>query len=123
MVAEDYPTSLRSFTISFSSKLVALPQWLIQSATTLQFLEICECDKLAALPEWLPDLTSLQKLQIWFCPKLSSLPKGMGRLTALRELNIRETSGRGELSKNCEREVGVEWPKIKHIPQIKITWS
>uniref|UniRef100_A0A2N9FJI5 NB-ARC domain-containing protein n=1 Tax=Fagus sylvatica TaxID=28930 RepID=A0A2N9FJI5_FAGSY len=42
----------------------------------------------------------------------------MGRLTALRELKIDNC---GELSKNCEREVGVEWPKIKHIPQIEIT--
>uniref|UniRef100_A0A2N9FYU9 TIR domain-containing protein n=1 Tax=Fagus sylvatica TaxID=28930 RepID=A0A2N9FYU9_FAGSY len=73
---------------------------------------------LAALPEWLPNLTSLQKLQIWGCRKLSSLPEGMGRLTALRELKIDSC---GELSKNCEREVGVEWPKIKHIPQIEIT--
>uniref|UniRef100_A0A2N9G527 Rx N-terminal domain-containing protein n=1 Tax=Fagus sylvatica TaxID=28930 RepID=A0A2N9G527_FAGSY len=99
-------------------KLVALPQWLIQSATTLQFLEIGWCENLAALPEWLPNLTSLQKLQILSCRKLSSLPEGMGRLTALRELEIDNC---GELSKNCEREVGVEWPKIKHIPQIEIT--
>uniref|UniRef100_A0A2N9IKP5 Disease resistance protein RGA3 n=1 Tax=Fagus sylvatica TaxID=28930 RepID=A0A2N9IKP5_FAGSY len=51
------------------------------------------------------------------CRKLSSLPEGMGCLTALRELEIDNC---GELSKNCEREVGVEWPKIKHIPQIDI---
>jgi hypothetical protein len=97
---------------------VALPQWLIQSATTLQFLQIEWCVNLAALPEWLPNLTSLQKLQIRYCRKLSSLPEGMGRLTALRDLTIDDC---GELSKNCEREVGVEWPKIKHIPQIDIT--
>ena len=117
MEGEDYPTSLRSFTISSSPKLVALPQWLIQSATTLQFLQIRSCENLAALPEWLPNLTSLQNLQIRCCGKLSSLPKGMGRLTALRELKINYCGG---LSKNCEREVGVEWPKIKHIPQIEI---
>ena len=117
MEAEDYRTRLRSFTICLLPKLVALPQWLIQSATTLQFLEIGWCENLAALPEWLPNLTSLQKLQIWECRKLSSLPEGMGCLTALRELEIDNC---GELSKNCEREVGVEWPKIKHIPQIQI---
>jgi hypothetical protein len=117
MEGEDYPTRLRSFTIGKLPKLVALPQWLIQSATTLQFLWIYYCENLAALPKWLPNLTSLQKLQIWGCRKLSSLPEGMGRLTALRELKINSC---GELSKNCEREVGVEWPKIKHIPQIEI---
>jgi Leucine-rich repeat (LRR) protein len=119
MEGKDYPMSLRSFIIGFSPKLVALPQWLIQSATTLQFLEIGGFENLAALPEWLSNLTSLQNLQIGYCPKLSSLPEGMGRLTALRELKIENC---GELSKNCEREVGVEWPKIKHIPQIEITW-
>uniref|UniRef100_A0A2N9EUW3 Disease resistance protein RGA3 n=1 Tax=Fagus sylvatica TaxID=28930 RepID=A0A2N9EUW3_FAGSY len=117
MEGEDYLTRLRSFTIGFLPKLVDLPQWLIQSATTLQFLWIYDCENLAALPEWLPNLTSLQKLQIWECRKLSSLPEGMGCLTALRELEIDNC---GELSKNCEREVGVEWPKIKHIPQIHI---
>jgi hypothetical protein len=116
MEGEDYPTRLRSFRIGFSPKLVALPQWLIQSATTLQFLWIYDCENLAALPEWLPNLTSVQKLQIWECRKLSSLPEGMGSLAALRVLEIYCC---GELSKNCEREVGVEWPKIKHIPQIQ----
>ena len=117
MEVEDYPTSLRSFHIGFLPKLVALPRWLRQSATTLQFSWIHRCENLAALPEWLPNLTSLQKLQIVQCRKLSSLPEGMGCLTALRELGIDNC---GELSKNCEREVGVEWPKIKHIPQIDI---
>uniref|UniRef100_A0A2N9G0Z5 NB-ARC domain-containing protein n=1 Tax=Fagus sylvatica TaxID=28930 RepID=A0A2N9G0Z5_FAGSY len=117
MEGEDYPTSLRSFRIGFSPKLMALPHWLIQSATTLQFLWIYDCENLAALPEWLPNLTSIQKLQIGVCRKLSSLPEGMGCLTALRELEIDNC---GELSTNCEREVGVEWPKIKHIPQIHI---
>uniref|UniRef100_A0A2N9FIT1 NB-ARC domain-containing protein n=1 Tax=Fagus sylvatica TaxID=28930 RepID=A0A2N9FIT1_FAGSY len=77
-----------------------------------------DCENLAALPEWLPNLTSLQKLQIWGVPKiivsargngLPHCPKRTGRLIDC-----------GELSKNCEREVGVEWPKIKHIPQIDI---
>jgi Leucine-rich repeat (LRR) protein len=117
MEGDDYLTRLRSLSIGFLPKLVDLPQWLIQSATTLQFLWIHRCENLAALPEWLPNLTSLQRLQIWECRKLSSLPEGMGCLTALRELEIDNC---GELNKNCEREVGVEWPKIKHIPQIHI---
>uniref|UniRef100_A0A2N9FZQ4 Disease resistance N-terminal domain-containing protein n=1 Tax=Fagus sylvatica TaxID=28930 RepID=A0A2N9FZQ4_FAGSY len=118
MEGEDYPTRLRSFRILFLSKLVALPHWLIQSATTLQFLQIgWVCGTWRHYQEWLPNLTSLQNLKILSCRKLSSLPKRMGHLTALRELKI---VGCRELNKNCEREVGVEWPKIKHIPQIKI---
>uniref|UniRef100_A0A2N9HQU2 Uncharacterized protein n=1 Tax=Fagus sylvatica TaxID=28930 RepID=A0A2N9HQU2_FAGSY len=66
MEGEDYPTRLGSFMFGDSRKVVALPQWLIQSATTLQFLWIYHCENLAALPEWLPNLTSLQKLQIEF---------------------------------------------------------
>jgi Leucine-rich repeat (LRR) protein len=115
MEGEDYPTRLQSFTIDIAG--VALPQWPIRSANTLQCLKIVSCVNLAALPEWLPDLSSLQKLEIWECRKLLSLPEGMGHLTALRDLKIKYC---GELSKNCEREVGVEWPKIKHNPQIVI---
>uniref|UniRef100_A0A2N9ICN2 Uncharacterized protein n=1 Tax=Fagus sylvatica TaxID=28930 RepID=A0A2N9ICN2_FAGSY len=115
MEGEDYPTRLQSFTIGIAG--VALPQWPIRSANTLQCLKIVSCVNLAALPEWLPDLSSLQKLEIWECQKLLSLPEGMGHLTALRDLKIKYC---GELSKNCEREVGVEWPKIKHNPQIVI---
>uniref|UniRef100_A0A2N9J8B0 Disease resistance protein RGA3 n=1 Tax=Fagus sylvatica TaxID=28930 RepID=A0A2N9J8B0_FAGSY len=117
MEGEDYPTSLRSFTIYKLPKLVALPQWLIQSANTLQFLRIFSCDNLAAFPEWLPNLSSLQKLEIRRCPKLSSLPEGMGRLTSLRDLKIKCCP---ELSKNCEREVGMDWHKIAHVPLVDI---
>uniref|UniRef100_A0A2N9H875 NB-ARC domain-containing protein n=1 Tax=Fagus sylvatica TaxID=28930 RepID=A0A2N9H875_FAGSY len=101
-------TALRRLDFTRCESLISLPQVLMR---------LDDCENLAALPEWLPNLTSLQKLQIGGCRKLSSLPEGMGRLTALRELEIDNC---GELSKNCEREVGVEWPKIKHIPQIGI---
>ena len=96
---------------------MALPQWLVGPACTLQYLCINGCDNLVTLPEWLQDLNSLQNLNIWACQKLTSLPEGMDRLTALRELEI---IGCPKLSRNCEREVGEDWTKIAHIPQVHI---
>jgi hypothetical protein len=58
----------------------------------------------------------LQQLQIDSCPKLKSLPDFL-RTTPLKELNISDCP---ILSKRCEREIGEEWPKISHIPNIEI---
>ncbi|KAL4607731.1 hypothetical protein ACB092_09G196300 [Castanea dentata] len=118
MEGVDYPTRLRTLYISKLPQLVTLPQWLIQSASTLQFIYIYNCKNLEELPKWLPNLSSLRKLLIWDCPKLSSLPENMDRLTALRELEIGFCY---ELRRNYEREVGKDWAKIAHIPQVKFT--
>ena len=74
---DDYPTRLQRLTIGFLPKLVSLPQGLMPSANTLQFLSIYHCGNLAKLPQWLPNLSSLQKLGILSCPKLLSPPKRM----------------------------------------------
>lgn len=68
MEGSDYPTRLRTLYISKLPQLVTLPQWLIQSANTLQFIYIYNCKNLEILPEWLPNLSSLCKLLIWDCP-------------------------------------------------------
>ena len=69
-------------------KLEVFPQWLQESANTLQLLGVLECENLKALSEWLPRLKSLHTLGIVECPKLSSLSEGMEALTALRDLEI-----------------------------------
>ena len=62
----------------------------------LQNLEICHCPKLKSLPDLLPT-TPLKTLEIFHCPILSEC---------------------------CKTEIGDQWPKISHIPNIKIdhTW-
>ncbi|KAK7828311.1 putative disease resistance protein rpp1 [Quercus suber] len=85
MEGDDYPTRLRRLTIGFLPKLVSLPQGLIPSASTLQFLAIYHCGNLAKLPQWPPNLSSLPKLDILNCPKLLSLPKKMDRCTVLKD--------------------------------------
>uniref|UniRef100_A0A7N2M2V1 Disease resistance protein RGA3 n=1 Tax=Quercus lobata TaxID=97700 RepID=A0A7N2M2V1_QUELO len=117
MEGDDYPPSLQRLGIGRLPKLVALPLWLKGSANTLNFLTIFDCHNLVVLPEWLSDLNSLQKLMIRYCPRLSSLPEGVTHLTSLRELEIVRCPN---LRRSCERNVGKDWPKIAHIPLVKL---
>jgi len=52
-----------------------------------------KCEGLASLPNQIGYLTSLQCLEIWDCPNLK---------------------------KRCEKDLGEDWPKIAHIPNISI---
>jgi Leucine-rich repeat (LRR) protein len=117
MEGEDYPTRLRSLTIGKLPQLMALPQWFMGSANTLQLLIIYDCENLVALPEWLSNIYSLEKLVIAGCEKLSSLPEGMHHLGALKELEIEHCP---ELSRNCKRDIGNDWHKIAHVPCVNI---
>ena len=58
----------------------------------------------------------LQYLQIWDCPKLKSLPDFLPT-TPLKTLRIQ---GSLILSECCKAEIGDQWPKISHIPNIEI---
>ena len=58
----------------------------------LQYLTIHKCPKLKSLPDFLPT-TPLKELDIWFSPILSDC---------------------------CKTEIGDQWPKISHIPNIRI---
>ncbi|XP_028224819.1 putative disease resistance protein RGA4 [Glycine soja] len=84
-------------------QLVALPQWLQETANSLQTLFIKNCDNLEMLPEWLSTLTNLKALEISDCPKLISLPDNIHHLTALERLRI---VGCPELCRKCQPHVG-----------------
>nr|XP_028958341.1 putative disease resistance protein RGA3 [Malus domestica]XP_028958342.1 putative disease resistance protein RGA3 [Malus domestica]XP_028958343.1 putative disease resistance protein RGA3 [Malus domestica]XP_028958344.1 putative disease resistance protein RGA3 [Malus domestica]XP_028958345.1 putative disease resistance protein RGA3 [Malus domestica]XP_028958346.1 putative disease resistance protein RGA3 [Malus domestica] len=100
-------------------KLKSLPQIINHSTNPVTVLAICTCDGLETLPEWLGDLTSLAQLSIGACKNLKSLPSAqdMQRLTKLDHLLI---LGCPILKETCASGTGTEWPKISHIPKIKI---
>jgi Leucine-rich repeat (LRR) protein len=107
--------SLSSLSFSSLPKMVSFPLGL-QHVTTLQKLKISICDNLTAIPEWIQNCTSLQEFEISRCSSLSSLPEGMRSLTSLQLLKIHR---RPNLLKRCKREVGEDWPKIAHIPNLE----
>lgn len=110
--------SLDSLLIGEIPKLVVLPEELT-CVHTLTDLRIRKCSNLVALVERMDSFSSLQHLSIVECPNLVSLPEGMGKLTSLQALKI---SGSSLVSQKCRREIGKDWPKIKHIPYVEIDY-
>jgi Leucine-rich repeat (LRR) protein len=108
--------SLFSLKFTLLPKLVTLPLGL-QHVTTLQKLTISTCENLTSIPEWIQSCTSLQEFKISYCSSLTSLPKGMHSLTSLQSLEIYRCPN---LLKRCEKEVGEDWLKIAHIPDLKL---
>ncbi|KAM2913770.1 hypothetical protein COP2_044386 [Malus domestica] len=58
----------------------------------------------------------LSSLQIYSCPQLKTLPDFL-RKTPLQRLHIFHS---GYLARGCQKDRGKEWPKISHIPNIRI---
>ncbi|KAL4601462.1 hypothetical protein ACB092_11G275300 [Castanea dentata] len=110
-----YVSSLQQLRINNCPNLESLPEWIYKLAS-LQSLEIWECPKLESLPEGIGALTSLQTLQIRNCPKLESLPEGFGALTSLQTLNM---IGCPILLERCKKQIGEDWHKISHIPNLE----
>ncbi|WP_444546602.1 hypothetical protein, partial [Corynebacterium parakroppenstedtii] len=100
--------------IASSSTLVASPTPL----SKLKRLSLNINEDLETLPEWIGNCTSLVHLKIWNGWSLTSLPEGMRGLTSLQRLHIGSCSR--ILLERCKRETGVDWPKISHIPDIRI---
>ena len=109
-------SSLKSLCVSRIKDLISLPEGL-QHVSTLQTLEIGDFSCMATLPDWIGLLTSLTKLTIIDCPKLTSLPEEMRSLHNLQTLKINYCP---YLSQRCQKEMGEDWAKISHIPQILI---
>ncbi|CAJ1911745.1 unnamed protein product [Sphenostylis stenocarpa] len=109
---------LKSVGFSFLPQLVTLPEWLKETAKSLQSLYISNCENLEMLPQWLSSLTNLKTLAIEECPKFVSLPDNIhDHLTKLESLRI---EGCPELCRKFQPHVGEFWPKISHIKNVFI---
>ncbi|CDP20586.1 unnamed protein product [Coffea canephora] len=75
-----------------------------------------------SLPDWFGKLSSLEELNLYECEKLENLPQSMRSLTRLEMLSINDCS---LLKVRCNPESSStdpnsEWSKISHIPDITI---
>ncbi|MFS7909235.1 putative leucine-rich repeat domain superfamily [Helianthus anomalus] len=80
----------------------------------LQKLDILNCPVLNSLPSHLP---KLEVLSLDCCKKLVSLPDEIQSLNFMKTLKIR---GCKHLRKRYDKEIGVDWHKISHIPNVRI---
>jgi len=86
--------SLRIVMFEYLPATLAVPEQLLQgSAESLQTFIIGDCPNIEEMPESISNLKKLQKLRISDCPSLS---------------------------KRCQKGTGEDWPKIAHIPKIKV---
>ena len=84
--------------------------------SSLKELRITICKSLTALDEEaFQHLTSLEKLQIWNCNNLRFLPKGLP--ASLSHLSIRNCD---LLAPRLQPETGEHWPMIAQIPSLYI---
>ncbi|KAA8549947.1 hypothetical protein F0562_001645 [Nyssa sinensis] len=83
--------------------------------STLKSFRIVSCPCLTSLPEEMQHLSTLHLLDVWNCPELSSLP-GKDMPASLQLFWVRRCPA---LKERCH-DKGEDWPKILHIPDIRI---
>ncbi|KAL9344055.1 hypothetical protein Peur_064486 [Populus x canadensis] len=109
--------SLELLQIGYCGRLNCLPMDGLCGLSSLRRFVIQGCNQLAYLTEGLRHLTALEDLWLYKCPELNSLPESIQHLTSLQYLSI---LGCPNLKKRCEKDLGEDWPKIAHIPKIRI---
>ncbi|KAK9920841.1 hypothetical protein M0R45_029383 [Rubus argutus] len=108
---------LRSLTVYGWPKLNSLPEH-IQYLTSLIVLNVEGFPELEAIPEWLCNLASLVFLSIESCKSVMYLPS-VEAMRCLTEIEVIEIKDCPILKERCNKETGVEWPKISRIPVIR----
>ncbi|GLU14983.1 hypothetical protein SLE2022_315140 [Rubroshorea leprosula] len=97
------------------------------SCTSLQHLEIKDCNNIISTAEDIGELHSLRELQVCYCEKLRSIPEEcVGRLTCLKRLSLggfwselEEFPGLTsihQLHASLEELVLIGWDKLKSLP-------
>lgn len=109
--------SLKNFRVEGCNGITSFPIDWFQGTPNLRSLNVLDCLRLEILGDGFEYLKGLEELQVWGCPNLRCLPDGLKNLEELKSLVI----GDCEMVKvRCEKEVGVDWCKIVHIPYVKI---
>ncbi|KAG4123556.1 hypothetical protein ERO13_D11G333600v2 [Gossypium hirsutum] len=90
---------------------------IFQDHTSLRSLRLRNIPKCRHLPEWLQHLTNLQRLYLVNLPNLTSLPDEMRCLTKLQTLEIERIP---QLEERFRKDIGADWQKIAHIPNIRL---
>ncbi|XP_011038302.1 PREDICTED: putative disease resistance protein RGA1 isoform X2 [Populus euphratica] len=109
--------SLEVLQIIGCGRLNCLPMDGLCGLSSLRTLSVTDCDKFTSLSEGVRHLTALEDLRLRGCPELNSLPGSIQHLTSLQSLSIWKCPN---LEKRCEKDLGEDWPKIAHIPDIRI---
>nr|XP_048332998.1 putative disease resistance protein RGA1 [Ziziphus jujuba var. spinosa] len=107
-------STLRSLFLTGLPQLETLPLGL-QHVTSLQQLEVRDCEYLVEIPEWISNFKSLHTLEFIECCNLRSLPQGLRQLPSLQKLKIKDCP---ILYERCQRETGDDWPKVAHVPEL-----
>ncbi|GFQ00710.1 putative disease resistance protein rga3 [Phtheirospermum japonicum] len=122
--------SLRKLELFGMEHWDSLPDQL-QHLTSLEGLRLDDFG-IEAMPEWFGNLSSLKELTLWGCKKLRHLPskQAMQRLSKLTYLRIDRCPLlllNNNNNNNTNYELlqidDSEWPKISHIPNIKVDWQ
>ncbi|XP_065616156.1 putative disease resistance protein RGA3 [Quercus suber] len=114
--------SLHSLCFWGTPKLVSLPDGL-QHVTTLQKLEILNCNDLMAIPEWIGNLTSLHHLSISGCSNQTSLPEEICNISSLQIFKIKNCPNLMALPESIDNltllrvlTIG-QWPNLTSLSQ------
>ncbi|XP_072998100.1 putative disease resistance protein RGA1 [Typha latifolia] len=92
-----------------------LAEWVLKNPTSLQMLEMTSVSSEQFPLVDLRSLSRLRHLNVGMCKDLQSLPELPSSLTVLSLSNCPPV-----LEERCLRDSGEDWPKIQHIPDIKI---
>ncbi|GAY55850.1 hypothetical protein CUMW_167260 [Citrus unshiu] len=111
--AEPPFSKLKSLTIESIDDLETWPEEMMPNFPSIQNISIELCPKLISLPQRLNKATTLKTVGIYDCPNMAILPEGL----QLQSLEIIQCP---QLSERCGNNMAVDWPKIAHIPNIRI---